>query len=177
MHVWRDDRDGLETSSDKEAVLGRVSALSHPQVRSLRAQAEQARDPIVIDSLAMVDLPQWSKGRIALLGDAVHCLTLVSGQGAGMAIASAEMLVQALMKHANPLAALASHEVRLRPIIARLQARSHKMAAVFIPQSAFAFWVRNVIMRHAPKSWLGRYFSKSIRSEIELAAPEPLSPL
>jgi len=169
MHVWRDERTGLERSSDKAQLLYDVSSGSHPQVRSLISKADSAGNSIVVDSLTMVDLPQWSRGRVVLLGDAAHCLTLVSGQGAGMAMASAEMLGQALMASEDPTTALANHEARLRPIIVRLQARSRKMAAVFIPQSAFAFKLRNFIMRNMPKSWLGHYFSKSIRSEIELA--------
>lgn len=169
MHVWRDDRSGLERFDDKGELLANVSINSHPQVRALLAEASRAGDAIVVDSLTMVDLPQWSLGRVALLGDAAHCLTLVSGQGAGMAIASAEMLGQALKAKGDPLSALQDHEAKLRPIILRLQARSRKMAAVFIPQSVLAFRARNFVMRHVPKSWLGRYFSKSIRSEIDLA--------
>lgn len=169
MHVWRDGRSGLERMPDKLALLNSVSATSHPQVRALLEQAGSAEDPIVVDSLTMVDLPQWSKGRVLLLGDAAHCLTLVSGQGAGMALASAEMLAQALKEGGALTGALARHEARLRPIIGRLQARSRKMAAIFIPQSRFAFRLRNLVMRHMPRAWLGRYFSSAIRSEIELA--------
>ncbi|MBT9372936.1 FAD-dependent monooxygenase [Rhizobium sp. CSW-27] len=169
MHVWRDDRSGLERVPDKLALLNSISAGSHPQVRALLEQAGSAEDPIVVDSLTMVDLPQWSKGRVLLLGDAAHCLTLVSGQGAGMALASAEMLAQALKESGDLTAALAHHEARLRPIIGRLQVRSRKMAAIFIPQSWFAFRLRNFVMRHMPRAWLGRYFSSAIRSEIELA--------
>lgn len=169
MHVWRDDRSGLERSTDKTELLAGVSINSHPQVRALLAQVDRAGDAVIVDSLTMVDLPQWSRGRVALLGDAAHCLTLVSGQGAGMAIASAEMLGQALQTVGDPLTALQDHEAKLRPVILRLQARSRKMAAVFIPQSELAFRARNFVMRHMPKSWLGRYFSKTIRSEIDLA--------
>jgi 2-polyprenyl-6-methoxyphenol hydroxylase-like FAD-dependent oxidoreductase len=169
MHVWRDGRSGLERVPDKLALLNSVSATSHPQVRALLEQAGSAEDPIVVDSLTMVDLPQWSKGRVLLLGDAAHCLTLVSGQGAGMALASAEMLAQALTESGALTGALAHHEARLRPIICRLQTRSRKMAAIFIPQSVLAFRLRNFVLRHMPRALLGRYFSSAIRSEIELA--------
>lgn len=169
MHVWRDDRAGLERLSDRMGLLRSVSARSHGQVRDLLEQAAGEGDPIIVDSLTMVDLPAWSKGRVLLLGDAAHCLTLVSGQGAGMALASAEMLSQALMEAGDLADGLARHETRLRPIIGRLQARSRKMAAVFIPESALTFHLRNFVMRHMPRTWLGRYFSNAIRSEIELA--------
>lgn len=168
MHVWRDDRPGLEKQQDRVKLLTDVSARSHPQVRDLLDQTRSGSDPVVIDSLTMVDLPQWSKGRIILLGDSAHCLTLISGQGAGMALASAEMLGQALQSSTDLTSALVLHEQKLRPIIKRLQARSRKMAAVFIPQSNFAFRLRNFIMRNMPKRLLGWYFSGAIKAEMKL---------
>lgn len=169
MHVWRDQRTGLEQSEDRFGLLAEVSRKSHPEVRNLLQNARDSGASLLIDSLTMIDLPCWSKGRVMLLGDAAHCLTLVSGQGAGMALASAEILGQALQSHKNVADALALHEARLRPIIGRLQARSRKMASVFIPRSAFAFHMRNFVMRNMPRAWLGRYFTSSIKSEIELA--------
>ncbi|MBC8719656.1 FAD-dependent monooxygenase [Ochrobactrum sp. Marseille-Q0166] len=169
MHVWRDDRGGLEQSEDRYSLLKNVSSESHPEVRHLLDQGKREGSNFLIDSLTMIDLPKWSEGRVLLLGDSAHCLTLVSGQGAGMALASTEMLGKALLAETNIDKALALHEQKLRPIIGRLQARSRKMAAVFIPQSAFAFHMRNFIMRKMPRAWLGRYFTNAIKSEIDLA--------
>lgn len=104
-----------------------------------------------------------------LLVDAGHCLTLVSGQGPGIALASAKMLATALKEGGDLSVALAKHEARLRPIINRHQAQSHKMAAIFIPQSKIVFRLRNFILRHMPRSRLGRYFSNAIRFETEPA--------
>jgi len=89
-----------------------------------------------------------------------------------MAMASAEMLGNALSQSASLNAALEKHENTLRPIIARLQSRSRKMATVFLPKSLFAFKLRNFVMRHMPRAWLGRYFSNAIRTEIALAAKQ-----
>ncbi|AYD04298.1 FAD-dependent monooxygenase [Neorhizobium sp. NCHU2750] len=170
MHVWRDDRPNLEQRGGRIDLLQAVSAHSHPHVRQLLKQTQHEESPVLIDSLTMIDLPKWSQNRVLLIGDAAHCLTLVSGQGAGMALASAEMLGEAMKVAQDPGTAFERHEFLLRPIITRLQSRSRKMAAVFIPQSAFAFRLRNLLMRYMPRSWLGRYFSNSIRAEIALAA-------
>jgi 2-polyprenyl-6-methoxyphenol hydroxylase-like FAD-dependent oxidoreductase len=169
MHVWRDTRSGLEQQQEKIDLLMTVSADSHPQVQQLLQQTQSEKSPVLIDSLTMIDLPRWSKGRVLLIGDAAHCLTLVSGQGAGMALASAEMLGDALREASDLCTALDRHERLLRPITTRLQSRSRKMAAVFIPQSRFAFTLRNLVMRYVPRSWLGHYFSNAIRAEIALA--------
>lgn len=169
MHVWRNDAASL---GENEADIDRLETVcrdSHAEVRSILAQARAARRRILVDSLTMVDLPRWSKGRTLLLGDAAHCLTLVSGQGAGMALASAEMLGKALMSALHVEEALQQHEATLRPAIVRLQARSRKMAAIFIPQSRFAFNLRNIMMKYMPRAWLGRYFTSAIKAEIALA--------
>lgn len=169
MHVWRDARPGLEQADDRFGLLQQVSHASHPEVRSLLAEAKAAGARPLIDSLTMVDLPRWSNGRTLLLGDAAHCLTLISGQGAGMALASAEMLGRALIRSTSVDAALLEHDAQLRPIITRLQNRSRKMAPIFIPQSYLAFHLRNILMKNIPRGWLGRYFTNAIRAELDLA--------
>jgi len=168
MHVWRDKRRHLDRRTDRWGLLEEVSQASHPRVRELLALARKGEPP-VIDSLTMVTLPEWSKGRVLLLGDSAHCLTLVSGQGAGMALASAELLSRELATQPDLAQALAAHEQKLRPTIEKLQRRSRRMASVFIPESSFAFHMRNTLLRHMPKSWLGRYFSNAIKSEALLA--------
>ncbi|WP_346892322.1 FAD-dependent monooxygenase [uncultured Roseibium sp.] len=168
MHVWRDKRSHLERRTDRWELLKEVSKASHPRVREFLDLARKGDQP-VIDSLTMVTLPHWSKGRVLLLGDAAHCLTLVSGQGAGMALASAELLGRELAAQPDIHLALKAHEAKLRPTIEKLQQRSRRMASVFIPESRFAFHMRNTLVRHMPKSWLGRYFSNAIRSEVLLA--------
>jgi 2-polyprenyl-6-methoxyphenol hydroxylase-like FAD-dependent oxidoreductase len=166
MHVWRDREAKAQPTEDRWGMLERVSATSHPMVRQFLKLGAHGEQPI-IDSLTMVNIPSWSKGRFTLLGDSAHCLTLVSGQGAGMALASGEILAQELAKASVP-DALAAHDRRLRPSITRLQQRSRRMAAIFIPETSFAFHTRNIMLRHMPRSWLGKYFANSIRSEIEL---------
>ncbi|MEO1945484.1 MAG: FAD-dependent monooxygenase, partial [Candidatus Thioglobus sp.] len=48
------------------------------------------------DKVEQISVPEWHKGRVILLGDACQCLTLVAGQGASMAMASAYTLAHAI---------------------------------------------------------------------------------
>jgi len=170
MHVWRDAESAPVAPEQRWAMLQRVAADSHSRVRDFIGMG-QAGPPPTLDSLILVNLPQWSQGRVVLLGDAAHCLTLVSGQGAGMAIASAEILAQELAQR-PVMEALAAHDARLRPSITRLQQRSRRMAALFIPEGRLAFHLRNITLRLMPRAWLGRYLTNAIRSEIGLIAPD-----
>jgi 2-polyprenyl-6-methoxyphenol hydroxylase-like FAD-dependent oxidoreductase len=106
---------------------------------------------------------------VLLAGDAAHSLSLISGQGAGMAMASAYVLAQELGR--LPVdQALAAHDRRLRPIVERLQLRSRKLAPVYVPDSGFAFGLRNTAMRLLPRLLLKRYFLSGLKSEMEAAA-------
>ncbi len=166
LQIWRDPDVALVPPEERWPLLKRVAGTSHPNVARLIESCESGAAP-QLDSLTMVAMPAWHRSRIVLLGDAAHCLTLISGQGAGMAMASAEMLSQELAR--RPVdEALADHHRRLSPAITRLQQRSRQMARVFIPDGRMAFHVRNIALRYMPRRWLGRYFLNAIKKEIAL---------
>jgi 2-polyprenyl-6-methoxyphenol hydroxylase-like FAD-dependent oxidoreductase len=164
LHAWVTDESGIVPNEARWPMLRRVARHAHPQVAEILGVAERGPFPL-IDNLTLVDMPKWSKGRVVLLGDAAHCLTLISGQGAGMSITSAAMLSEELA--AAPIdEALRRHEKRLRPAILKLQERSRKMGSLFVPASNLSFHLRNFVLRHMPRAWLGQYFINAIRSEI-----------
>lgn len=164
LHVWCSKENGLVPADRRWPLIEETFRASHESVLRMVDIAKQETVPIV-DDLTLVDMPAWSRGRILLLGDAAHCLTLISGQGAGMGLASAAILSEELAK--APLAdALQRHEARLRPAITRLQDRSRKMGKLFIPATPLAFRLRNLMLRNMPRSWLGRYFLNAVKSEI-----------
>lgn len=170
LHAWTTSETGIVPDEARWPMLRHVARNGHPQVHEIIGAAQQGQLPL-IDNLTLVDMPIWSKGRVILLGDAAHCLTLISGQGAGMSIASAAMLAEEL--GGKPIdEALRRHEERLRPAILKLQERSRKMGALFVPASPLSFHLRNFALRHMPRAWLGQYFINAIRSEI-LATSDP----
>lgn len=82
---------------------------------AIREMAEQITDDasVVYRPLEamMLDGP-WHKGRVVLIGDAVHATTPHLGQGAGMAIEDSIVLAEELSKHATPEEAFASFRDR-----------------------------------------------------------------
>lgn len=176
LHVWRSAEHGEVAPAERRALLERITVRSHAQVRSILG-AVDAQQAVVIDDLAMVELPRWHQGRVLLLGDAAHSLSLISGQGAGMALASAGVLAQELGKlgagapqQDTLTAALTRHEQRLRPSVLKLQERSRRLAPAFVPSSALGFYLRNLAMRAAPDAMLKRYFLNGLKTEAEAVA-------
>lgn len=94
-----------------------------PTMRARLANAAPAiaalRDQIV-DGSQVVYRPletlflegDWHRGRVALLGDAVHATTPHLGQGAGMAIEDSVVLAQEVARHDTPAAAFAAYRER-----------------------------------------------------------------
>ncbi|MGW5107578.1 FAD-dependent monooxygenase [Nocardia sp. NPDC004123] len=63
----------------------------------------------------MPHVPNWFRGRVVLVGDAVHAPSSSSGQGASLAIESAVELARCLRDIPDPAAAFAAYEGLRRP--------------------------------------------------------------
>jgi len=168
LYAWKDD-DTARPADRQQAleILRQRFSDANPKVQHCLETVEQD-SPLLFDSLAMVILPSWSKQRVLLMGDAAHCLTLLSGQGAGMAMRSALLLAEKLAS--EPIeAALASHEKALRPSIERIQQRSRDIAPWFIPATEKAFKRRNWLLKWLPKRFIGWYFLRAIKADMQAA--------
>ena len=47
---------------------------------------------VFMDAVIQIQMPTWHQGRVALVGDACDCPTLLSGQGASLAMGGAYLL-------------------------------------------------------------------------------------
>jgi 2-polyprenyl-6-methoxyphenol hydroxylase-like FAD-dependent oxidoreductase len=82
-----------------------------PQIREM---AEQITDEGVVYrplETIMLEGP-WHRGRVVLLGDAVHATTPHLGQGAGMAVEDGIVLAEELERHDTPEAAFTAYRDR-----------------------------------------------------------------
>lgn len=49
-------------------------------------------DDVCFDRVSQIHLPRWSDGRVALIGDAAACASLLAGEGTGLAMIEAYVL-------------------------------------------------------------------------------------
>lgn len=73
------------------------------------------------EQVGQVHAPQWSKGRVALLGDAAYCASPISGMGTSLALTGAYVLAGELAAHVHHRDAFESYERILRPYVAKAQ--------------------------------------------------------
>jgi salicylate hydroxylase len=75
-------------------------------------------------------VPEWTRGRVTLLGDAAHPTMPTLAQGANMAIEDGFVLARNLVRHANDTdAALAAYVAERRPRTARITLQSRQQFA------------------------------------------------
>lgn len=111
------ERLGQEEQKD---VLRRVFADAGWQVPRALAGLDQTTD-FYFEAVGQVRMPHWSKGRVALVGDAAYCASPVSGMGTSLALVGAYILAGELSRHASHTQAFAAYERLMRPYVTQAQ--------------------------------------------------------
>jgi 2-polyprenyl-6-methoxyphenol hydroxylase-like FAD-dependent oxidoreductase len=82
-------------------------------------------DDFYFDKINQIRMPAWSKGRVALVGDAGYCVSPVAGMGGSMAIIGAARLADALQLHGvDHKAAFQAYHEKLRPLVDEVQEKA-----------------------------------------------------
>lgn len=144
--------EGWKTPAHSGEVPKRLPGVCEELALLLAAPASWMRWP----GADLPVLPQWSKGRVALLGDAAHATLPFLAQGAVMALEDAVVLSREVAHTADLPAALRSYEGLRRPRTTRVQDQSRGMSRIYHAEGVVAV-ARNLALRLAgPSHALGR---------------------
>ncbi|ATL66046.1 FAD-dependent oxidoreductase [Nocardia terpenica] len=92
------------------------------------ARDTRAEDLITVGGMhIMPPVPHWHRGRLVLVGDAVHAPSNSTGQGASLAVESGIQLARCLRDFPDPATAFATYERIRRPRVERIAARGAKV--------------------------------------------------
>ncbi|MEM6680404.1 MAG: FAD-dependent oxidoreductase [Pseudomonadota bacterium] len=100
----------------------------HP---TLTALLEEVSDPLFWGLFERPAPGSWSRGRVVMLGDAVHAMLPFMAQGAAMALEDAVVLSRALGRDQPLPEALAAFEAERRPRVERVAATSRSNGKLF----------------------------------------------
>ncbi|ORY09565.1 oxidoreductase [Clohesyomyces aquaticus] len=119
--------------------------------------------------LVQVKIPNLSKGRFVLVGDAGYAAGPTGG-GTSLAIAGAYVLAGEVARNKGDIkAGLVAYEERMTPIIADLQKIPPGVPGLMAPQTAWGIWVRNTLFaiftRIGIIDFAGRFFSSSFAGD------------
>lgn len=105
-------------------------------------------DDVYFDRVSQIRMDTWIKGRVALVGDAAFCPSLLAGQGAALAMTAAYILAgEIACQPSRPDKAFARYEQRLRRFIADKQRAAERFAPSFVPMSRLGIVLRNQVTK------------------------------
>ncbi|MER5863741.1 FAD-dependent monooxygenase [Kitasatospora sp. NPDC002040] len=109
---------------------------------------------LYFDSISRADVPVWSKGRIALVGDAA-CGATIGGMGTGTGVVAAYVLAGELARAAGDhRAAFTAYEGRLRGYAQGCQQGGDRTGK-FLAPGRIGRWLRNTMLnRPALLTWM-----------------------
>ena len=101
------------------------------------------------DRVSQIRMESWSRGRIALAGDAAFCVSLAAGQGSALAMLSAYVLAGELGKAGGGghEEAFARYELFLRTYIDAKQQGAGRFAAAFAPRTRWGLFFRDQVIK------------------------------
>jgi len=141
-----DYRDLAAQSAIIDRLLSRVDAWQVPELRA--AFTDPNAQGFYFDSVSQTRMPSWTKGHVAVIGDAGHCAALLSGMGTTLAMLSAELLATTWTEHGGDLsAASATYHQRLRPYVDKCQEFASEGAPIMVPATQDALDERNAMFR------------------------------
>jgi 2-polyprenyl-6-methoxyphenol hydroxylase-like FAD-dependent oxidoreductase len=122
-----------------------------------------AADDLYFDAVSQIRMPQWSRGRVALLGDAGYCPSLLAGAGSAFAMLGAYVLAGELRNaHGDPALAFAAYEAKLRGWLTKQQDAAVGLAASFTPKTAFGLRLRDWVVNLMNIPPLGAFLARSM---------------
>jgi 2-polyprenyl-6-methoxyphenol hydroxylase-like FAD-dependent oxidoreductase len=175
MLSFLSDVRGLEDLSraDQIGILRRTFADAGGAAPRILARLDDA--PMYFDAIGQVRAPRWSKGRVALLGDAAFCPSPVGGGGSSLALIGAYVLAGELCRTDDLPTALARYEQFLRPHVTAAQNVRPAVLRRANPRSPAGIRALHTGARvvaspaiRAGMSMIGRRFGGSAAEDIKL---------
>jgi len=170
MLVCRANKIGADPPPHKQkAALRRAFGEMRWEVPELLERMDASED-FYFDRVSQIRMPRWWSRRIALVGDAAACPSLLAGEGTGLAMVEAYVLAGELQRHGADFArAFASYEARLRHFVASKQRAALGFLGFFAPRSLLGLAARNLLVNALSLRFVARsVLAKSLRDDIVL---------
>ncbi len=126
-------------------------------------------DDLYFDVVSQVRMDDWSRDRVLLIGDAAGCISLLGGEGTGLAITEAYVLAGELARAGGDYRrAFDAYQSLMRPFIKTKQAGAQRNIPFFATRTRFGLWFRNMAMRMANVGPLPTLLARGVRDDFTL---------
>jgi 2-polyprenyl-6-methoxyphenol hydroxylase-like FAD-dependent oxidoreductase len=155
-------------SQEQKELVAKMFAGEGWEIPQLLKAMQDAPD-FYFDSISLIQMPCWSKGRVSLVGDAGYCPSPLSGQGTNLALVGAYVLAGELKEAGGDYrTAFVQYEQAMREYVERNQKAALDGGQWFIAPTRFMIWLRNLNMSVLPYlPWRG-LIAKAIQQQYAI---------
>ncbi|MCR4538766.1 FAD-dependent monooxygenase [Pseudomonas sp. 18.1.10] len=148
------------------ALLKRVFADAGWEAPRVLAALDDASD-LYLDAVVQVKMPRWSKGRIALVGDAAYCASPISGMGTSLGLCGAYVLAGELGRNADHRQAFTAYEKLMRPYVKQAQSVPKFAPRLASPHSRVGIALGHAVLRLATTPGFKTLFGKLLSPKAD----------
>jgi 2-polyprenyl-6-methoxyphenol hydroxylase-like FAD-dependent oxidoreductase len=171
LFVFRDEclPAGPACADDGRSTVAEVFADVGWECPAILAAMKHVKD-VYFDRVSQIRMTHWTRGRVALVGDAAACVSLLAGEGTGLAMCEAYVLAGELRAcGGDHQQAFARYEARLAPFLKRKQESAAKFASSFAPRSRGGLAFRNLVTELLRIPAIADYFiGRDLRDDVTL---------
>jgi 2-polyprenyl-6-methoxyphenol hydroxylase-like FAD-dependent oxidoreductase len=147
----------------REALRGVFDGMGW-EVPQILSRMDEVED-LYFDVVSQIRMDHWTTGRVALVGDAAACVSLLGGEGAGLAMLEAYVLAGELHRAGGDhTVAFQQYETILRPFLKQKQKTALRSAGFFAPRSSWELFLYSLAVRAMAVPGLARLlFGRALR--------------
>lgn len=169
---WAEDRklpfDHRDVGAQKELLAQRFGGAGW-ETDAILAMLPSCSD-LYFDSVSQIRMNRWSTGRVALLGDAAFCPSLLTGQGTTFAMIAAYILAGELDRaHGDFARAFKNYDATLRTFIESKQQSAPRFGSWLVPRTKGGLWLRNQVTRLMSLPFRGLDDAKRVLGQLHVA--------
>ncbi len=145
--VRHDGAVPLGSAADQQALLRERLSGAGWETPALLEAMPRAK-AFYFDAVSQIEMPSWTRGRVALVGDAAACPSLLAGQGSALAMVEAYVLAAELSRsEGGHEQAFNRYQARLAPFLQSKQAAARRLGVAFAPRNGLQLVFRDTVMR------------------------------
>lgn len=147
LTVAHDGEVPLSSAADQQALLREYLAGAGWETDAL-LEAMPGATTFYFDKVSQIEMPSWTRGRVALVGDAAAGPSLLAGQGSALAMVESYVLAAELARSdGDHEQAFERYHATLGPFLRSKQAAARGLGTAFAPRSRLQLALRNAVMR------------------------------
>jgi 2-polyprenyl-6-methoxyphenol hydroxylase-like FAD-dependent oxidoreductase len=162
VFIWKSDKKEAPPEGERLSMIAEAYKGCPNTVQQV-INNHPGDENIYIDPLIQIRMNKWHKGNVVLLGDAAHCLTLLSGQGASTAFWDASVLARSLINN-SPEVAFQEYQKEIMPVTKKIQLATRNASKWYIPERKVSYYSRDFMMKFLPNIFFQKYFRNKYSS-------------